>query len=111
MENTIQLRPHPALSDELREQASLYALGLLEPGEAGHWERHLERCTLCAEEARASLELVATVSAAGRVMAQPPAHVKETLMRRIAAEAQPAGALNILRANEGTWLKTLPALK
>jgi anti-sigma factor ChrR (cupin superfamily) len=116
MKNTFQPRSHAALSDELREQASMHALGLLDAGEASHWERHLEHCTLCANEVRASRELLATVSAAGRVVAQPAARVKETLMRRIAAEAQPDAALNtlratILRATEGTWLETLPGIE
>jgi anti-sigma factor ChrR (cupin superfamily) len=116
MENTFQFRSHPALSDELREQASMYALGLLEVPETGQWEDHLEHCSLCADEVRASREILGTVAAAERAMAQPAARVKETLMRRIAAEAQPATALNnlratILRATEGTWLKTLPGIE
>ncbi|MGA2119708.1 MAG: cupin domain-containing protein [Bryobacteraceae bacterium] len=116
MGNTIPQAAHDALNDDLREQASLYSLGLLEPADAGRWELHLEHCALCRGEVRASMELLVAVSAAEaeRVVAtlpdaKPPARVREALMRRMAVPS-PAAHL-ILRAGEGRWRKTLPGIE
>jgi anti-sigma factor ChrR (cupin superfamily) len=115
-EETIQEEVHRALDDELRGQASLHSLGLLEAEDAERWERHLKHCVVCAAEARACFELVAEVSAADVSTlpeSQPPQRVKENLMRQIAASARPVSspASLILRANEGRWHKLLPGIE
>jgi anti-sigma factor ChrR (cupin superfamily) len=111
---------HRQLNEEAREFASLHSLGLLEAAEAARWESHLGRCPVCAAEMRACAELVAgvTQAEAEKVLAalpesQPPRHLKEKLMRQIAASPSPAGLPNslILRADEGRWRKILPGIE
>ena len=45
---------HPQLTDELQEQASLYAAGAMTESERREYARHLEEddCTVCRREAR-----------------------------------------------------------
>lgn len=116
MGDNISISAHQWLTDELREQACLYSLGLLENSDALDWERHLESCAVCMGEVHASTELLAMVSKAEaeRVMAalpnaRPPGRVKADLMRRIAVPASAASL--ILRAAEGRWRKILPGIE
>ncbi len=116
--NEAQL-PHSALTEELRGQASLFSLGLLDAEEAEHFQTHLEQCSACAEEVRACSEMVAGVTAIlaegdtlGNPALKPPAHLKEKLMRRIAAEPAPAAELSgvVVRAEEGRWHQVMPGI-
>jgi anti-sigma factor ChrR (cupin superfamily) len=112
---------HSALTDELRDQASLFSLGLLDGEEAAHFEAHLEQCSTCAEEVRACTEVVAGVTAilAESEPAAPPASIKEQLMRRIAppeptsSDATTTYATTgvIVRAEEGRWHKVMPGIE
>ncbi len=102
---------HTTLTEELGETASLHSLGLLDPATAHDWEHHLEICAVCAEETRACSELLAEVSTAeAPFLAQPPARVKDALMRQIATPA-PGLAPLILRAAEGIWNKVMPGIE
>jgi anti-sigma factor ChrR (cupin superfamily) len=122
---------HHELTDELRELASLHGLGLLDAAEAERWENHMQRCAVCAAETRACGEVAALVmmSEAERMAAslpagQPPARVKEALMRQIEEQQSPSAkpqyvpaplpepaASLILRANEGRWHQVLPGVE
>ena len=106
---------HHAVTDDLRDQASLFSLGLLESGEAAIFEAHTQECELCAEELRASVALVACITAtlAEDAAVAPAPHVKEKLLRRIGTPASlnvatMAGA--IVRADEGRWHSYLPGI-
>ena len=48
---------HEALTTELQERTSLFALGMLDGGEAAALEGHLAECRICHDEVRALLEL------------------------------------------------------
>lgn len=91
---------HDMANDEIHEVASLYTLGLLEPELASGFERHLDAgCAVCQSEVRGFNE------AAGQVLealeyAEPPARVRDELLKRI---GRPAPAGGIFRAGEGEW--------
>jgi hypothetical protein len=38
---------HETVTDEIRDAASLYSLGLLDPDEAERFESHLNACPVC----------------------------------------------------------------
>jgi anti-sigma factor ChrR (cupin superfamily) len=91
---------HDTASDEIHEAASLYSLGLLEPELATGFERHLEGgCPVCESEVRGFNEAAAAVFA-GLQPAEPPARVREELLKRIGRPASPSV---IFRAGEGQW--------
>ena len=110
---------HAELTGVLRDQASLFSLGLLEAAEAVAYDAHLKACRACAEEVRACTELVAGVvavaaekSLAGLPETLPPPRVKQELMRRIAlANGSSADPAVVLRAHEGRWQKILPGVE
>jgi anti-sigma factor ChrR (cupin superfamily) len=87
---------HEAISDDIRERASLYQLGLLDQAEAGVFEHHLADCDVCRREVR-ELGDVVTELAFALPESRPGARVREELMRRTA----PASVL--MRAGEGDW--------
>jgi anti-sigma factor ChrR (cupin superfamily) len=100
------------LTDELRELAASYALGVLDAPEVAEFERLLAANPACLREVQAFQE-VATGLAHGAPLARPPARLKENLMRRIALpaeDAQASGAAKffglVLRAGEGRWIQT-----
>ncbi|HEY0078161.1 MAG TPA: cupin domain-containing protein [Pyrinomonadaceae bacterium] len=77
-------------SEEMRELASLYALGSLDMAEAGEFERHLdEGCEVCAAEVR-SFDSVLEQLAWASIVARPPVELREKLLTRIALEATPS---------------------
>ena len=93
---------HP--TEETREQAVLYALGLLEAGEARAFGVHLEEgCAACESELRQFEQVVAQLGfSAGAV--QPPAAVRAQLMSRIGSQATSAlPGLLFVRSGEGLW--------
>jgi len=93
---------HPAPNDPLREQAALYALGLLGPDETREFERHLaEGCATCESEVRAYGLAVADL---GRTVAPvaPGPSVRERLLARVRAGARELAAI-VVRADETGW--------
>jgi anti-sigma factor ChrR (cupin superfamily) len=102
---------HPAVNDEVRELASLFAAGALSPEEEAEFRQHLDGCGVCADEARTFREAVSWLPLAYGAAA--PARVRETLLARIQKPArQPAqGAdVRIVRANEGAWHAMIPGV-
>ena len=95
------------MTDELRELAAGYALGVLEAPEAAEFERLLEGNAALRSEVDAFHEVAANL-AHGAPLAQPAARVKEGLMQRISQPTQePAKFTRVLaRANEGRWIQT-----
>jgi anti-sigma factor ChrR (cupin superfamily) len=89
-------------NQEGQEQALLYAVGALEPGEVAAFERHLqEGCTACQNELR-DFQAVAAGLAHGVPQHAPSDNVRTRLMSRINKET----GLTTLRFEEGSWRKT-----
>jgi quercetin dioxygenase-like cupin family protein len=90
---------HETVTDEVRDAASLYSLGLLDPDEAQRFEAHLNACPLCKAELRACNEVLADVALSAPAV-RPRPKLKEELLRRT---LKPAA---LVRAGEGDWLAT-----
>ena len=87
--------------DELSEQASLYALGVLDPEEARRFEVHLaEGCQVCERELQAFSSVVGHLGAA----AIPESPRPEARQRLLGAAGQPAPV--IVREHERDWEPT-----
>ena len=103
---------HDMASDEIHEVASLYSLGLLEPELASGFERHLDGgCVVCESEVRGFNEAAAQVLRATE-LAEPPARLRDQLLRRIAQPDSKSGAQvrppvsMIARADAVEWQDT-----
>ena len=107
---------HTDAVDEIRERASLYALGALGQHEARAFEGHLEEgCGVCADELRSFEEVAGSLALAAEAPPAPPAGAREKLLERLAQEEGPArksagifgaaGAQQFLtvRGSEGSW--------
>jgi anti-sigma factor ChrR (cupin superfamily) len=84
---------------ELQESAALRALGMTAPEESCEDPEVVAELESFRETAARMSELVAM---------EPPAHLKDKLMARIRAGADPlpGGVLAIVRAGEGQWMPT-----
>jgi anti-sigma-K factor RskA len=78
---------HERATEDIRERAALYALGLLTQGEARSFELHLrDDCPVCTEELRQFENVVAGIGlAAGET--KPPEYFRDLLMTRIERDA------------------------
>jgi anti-sigma factor ChrR (cupin superfamily) len=90
---------HEAVSDEIRERAALYSVGMLDPAESGSFERHLGECGVCRGEVRAYAGATAALAFA-IPETRPSPRVRQEVLRR----TMPARAL--MRADEGAWQAT-----
>jgi quercetin dioxygenase-like cupin family protein len=90
---------HEAVTEEVRERASLYHLGLLEPSESAEFERHLAECQVCQAETRAFRE-----TAAQLVFALPPSKPAPGIREQMLRQAITPHVL--IRAAEGVWKPT-----
>lgn len=94
---------------EIQEQAALYALGLLESGEA----QAFERCLQVGAEVRACQEVVRGLALSVQPVPPPPS-VKERLLARIGGlagvTADGGGGLTFVKSSEGMWLELGPGL-
>jgi anti-sigma factor ChrR (cupin superfamily) len=94
--------PHEILTDQLREDAALFALGMLDAHAAREFEKHLrEGCPACAAEV-ASYGSVAGEIAAVAASA-PPLDLRRRLLEQTVPV--PPGIIGV-RANEGNWFAT-----
>jgi anti-sigma factor ChrR (cupin superfamily) len=90
---------HRSVTDEIRDVASAYALGLLEPLENAEFEEHLSECAVCRSEATAFQEV--TVELAYILpIAEPPARLRTELLQRASSPGV------VVRADESAWKKT-----
>ena len=90
---------HASITDEIREIASAYAMGLLDAPASAEFEEHLSQCAVCRSEAQAFREVTAEL-AYGVPMVEPPPRLRSELLRRL----PPPRVL--VRADEGAWQKT-----
>src|SRR5262249_7917892 len=80
---------HKLATDEIKEQAALYALGALSQIEARAFENHLaDGCEIC-QAAVGGFEGVVGVVGLGAPPAGPPAQLGAVLKARIAKEPRP----------------------
>lgn len=103
---------HPAVDDEVRELASMFAAGALSPQLEEEFQQHLNGCDVCAGEARAFREAVSWLPLASSGVAAP-ARLREKLLARIqkpASAPESAKAARIVRANEGAWHALVPGV-
>lgn len=90
---------HRSVTDEVRERASFYRLGLLENSEVSDFEHHLAECDVCSTEARLLGDAVAEF-AFGLAESCPGPRVRAELLRRIAPKPV------LVRSGEGDWQAT-----
>lgn len=90
---------HLEVTDELQEQAALYALGAMDPHEEAVFSRHLEEgCQLCRREVQAFRETTAQLAFLSE--ATPPAELRD----KVIAQAQPLPpGVHGLRSIESEW--------
>lgn len=94
---------HGAPDDEVREQASLYSLGMLGEREAVEFEAHIESgCEVCSREVRAFQAVVRNI-AYSSTDAEPPATVRERLLRLDVTHHPPVFPVFSIRAAQGEW--------
>jgi anti-sigma factor ChrR (cupin superfamily) len=100
---------HLVATDELREQAALYALGALELAEAHEMESHLsEGCHICLAELDGFAGTVAAL-ALSVAEQQPPAGTRGKLLSKLNVDHRHEAAASLPRflsihGNEGEWL-------
>ena len=95
---------HETVTDEVRDAASLYSLGLLDPDDAERFEAHLHACAVCKSELRACSEVLADVALSTPAV-RPHPRVKEQLLRRTVTPTAAAPAA-LVRSGEGEWQAT-----
>jgi anti-sigma factor ChrR (cupin superfamily) len=90
---------HTRVTDEVRDMASAYALGLLEAPASAEFEQHLSECAVCRSETAAFREITGELAYAAPLV-EPPARLKRDLLQRVSATRV------LVRADEGAWQKT-----
>jgi anti-sigma factor ChrR (cupin superfamily) len=101
------MHPHDQVNDEVRDLASLYALGGMPSAEAESYAGHLLQCAVCRDEVAAFEEVVNGFGLA--VSIAPPARLRQRLLERVEGGLQPAKAPPkptidfVLRGVESDW--------
>jgi anti-sigma factor ChrR (cupin superfamily) len=90
---------HESVTDDIRERASMYALGMLEPLESEAFEQHLAACNVCQDEVRA-YQTVAVELAFSLPESRPGPLVREQLLSRISCPPV------LIRKGKGIWQAT-----
>src|SRR5262245_2170620 len=110
---------HKLATDEIKEQAALYALDALSQIEARAFENHLaDGCEVCQSEV-SEFDGVVGVLGLGAPPASPPAHLRDLLTARIAKEPrnislrerarpQTAPAVPVPLGRRSPWIAALP---
>ena len=80
---------HERATEEVRQQASLYALSLLTQNEARGFELHLEECTICRTELEKIEHAVAKIGLAAEET-EPPPHLRERLLAILPPSSLPS---------------------
>ena len=99
---------HQTTDDEIRELASLFAVGGLPASEEAEFREHRKRCDICAEEVRTLREAASWMPFAFEGTDAPP-HLRDTLLARI-RQMEPPPSFQIVRAGEGDWRTLVPGV-
>ena len=82
------------ISEDQQEQATLYALGLLDADEAAAFEREMAANPVLRTLVRELRETASSLAAiSGESYVSPPVHLRDRVLQRISAEARPAGTI------------------
>ena len=95
---------HQNVTDEIRELASTYALGLLETPAIDEFEGHLPGCALCRSEVKAFQEVAAELAHTAPEV-RPAPRVRQGLLARVASPRI------LVRAGEGAWQTPFPGVE
>lgn len=93
------------LGDELRDEAALYALDLLSPGERAAFEQRLSSSQVLRDELGTLRETAASL-AEWIPTQRPRKAARARLLARVHVQSAPASGLHDLRAEEGAWEPT-----
>jgi anti-sigma factor ChrR (cupin superfamily) len=99
---------HTHRGDEIIEQASLYALGVLSADEARDFEAHVESgCLVCAAELEPARVVVSALGLAGPPL-ETPAIIRDKLLAQLAKTTTAPSPPSLMsavtvRAAEGEW--------
>jgi len=93
---------HAVPTDEVRDLACSFCLGVLDPAESIEFEQHLPECDVCRAEVRAFLEAGVEMAAA-LPQVKPPAGLRDRVLQRI---APPPAPRVVVRAQQGDWRRT-----
>ena len=106
---------HNRPADEVMEQLSLYALGLLQAAEAAEVERHIRSgCSFCANELANLQEAAALIGTT--VATAPPPGLRERVLNIGSPQvwkqwdAGPRPDLHAVRSTEGEWQTVRPGV-
>src|SRR5215831_12406270 len=96
---------HTQLTDDLQEQASLYAAGAMTDSERKEFARHLDedQCSVCVAEVK-ELQSVAAMLAFDTTLAVPSPSVRDRLMEQ-ARSVAPARPVPQARFFSRHWLQ------
>ncbi len=104
---------HEELTDLIREQAALYALGLLDSGSERLFEEHLQSgCAVCAAEVRAATQTAALLPFS-LPQHDPPPRLRKKLLAQIEPPSGPQiwkqwrpdllGGIHVVRGQAEDW--------
>jgi anti-sigma factor ChrR (cupin superfamily) len=95
---------HRWLTEELRDLASTYALGIGETIETREFEQHLPGCAVCEAEVRAMRGVTAQLAHEAPLI-RPAPRLKTALLAKLAAEHR------VVRAAEQAWETPFPGIE
>lgn len=103
---------HAKLTDPLREQAALYALGALAPAEARTYEAHLEDgCRVCGAEVEVHGAVTGNLALAATPAApRPDVRTRLLAAARESAPAAPRSPFRFVLNGEGDWTEVEPGV-
>jgi anti-sigma-K factor RskA len=90
-----------AEQDHFLDDIPAYAIGALDANERDRLESHLSGCPVCLAELRAYQEVISAVSLTAP-LAEPPARLKQNLMKQIQPQVRPAIQLKP-KTGAGFW--------
>jgi anti-sigma-K factor RskA len=94
---------------DLKDDASAYALGSLDPADRASFEAHLAECDECAAEVR-SLRRVAAALAGTVPLATPPPDVRRRVLHSLSARSAMERESRDVERMQRTWLPLAAAL-
>jgi anti-sigma factor ChrR (cupin superfamily) len=103
---------HDAITEEQREQLTMYALALLSADDAAAVAKHLDDgCAECAAEIGSIADSAAALALTVPVVAAP-ARLRDRVLDRVRGQIESSGvpAQHIVRAGRGRWKQLAPGV-